>query len=458
MELVSLLDGATPEDPDVPVAGGADEAHISESGGLVAFEGHTSDQVYLRDLGEEATIVASRTPAGQPANGESHLIDIDDAGTAVLFASWASDLDASSLPGLFVYDVATGDVERVSVTTEGAAAAAGTTLDASISSGGRYVAFGSGSDDLVPGDTGGIDVFVRDRLAGTTEIVSVTPAGLPAGGTSDDPDISDDGRYVAFTSSADDILDPVSDRQAYRYDRVTDTTVRVSERPDGTQGDDIARNPHISSDGGVVAFEFLGTNLVGGSDADQLIVWEAPSAAPACEPTFSDVGADHPFFDDICWAVAEGIVGGYQDGTFRPASPVSRQALVVFLWRLQGEPAGPFPSSGLTDEPAGEPFRTAVRWAVADGVVGGYQDGTFRPTVAVSRQAFVVFLWRIEGQPGGPFPDSGLTDVPGNDPFHTAIEWGAAQAIINGYDDDTFRGTNPVSRQAAVAFLHRWQT
>ena len=455
VRLVSLLDGVDPEDPDVPVPGGTDAAFISEAGGLVAFEGGTPDQVYVRDIGGETTVLASRNPDGQPADGESHLIDFDDAGTAVLFYSWATDLDGSTLPGLFVYDVATQDVERVSVATDGGAAAAGSPLQAAVSTGGRYVAFGSGSNALVPGDGGGLDVFVRDRFEGTTEIVSVTPEGLPAGGTSDDPDISDDGRYVAFASSADDLLDPVSDRQVYRYDRATETTVRVSERPDGAQGNDISRNPLISGDGDVVAFEFLGTNLVGDGDSDELIVWEAPSDAPTCTPTFSDVTADHLFFDDICWGIDQGIVSGYADGTFRPTTPVSRQSLVMFLWRIDGQPAGPYPPTGLSDEPATEPFRTAVRWAVAEGVVSGFADGTFRPAVAVSRQAFVILLWRLEGQPPGPFPPTGLSDLPAGD-FGTAVEWGASAGVVGGFADGTFRGTTPVSRQAAVAFLRRW--
>jgi hypothetical protein len=358
---------------------------------------------------------------------------------------------------MFVYDVGTGDVERVSVSTGGDPGTEGATLEGAVSDGGRYVVFDSFSNNLVPGDTTGRHVFLRDRLMGTTEMVSVTPTGQPAGSQSYQADVSDDGRYVAFVSSADDIDGASGDPQIFRHDRVTDVTVRISETPTGDDGNDFSRNPMLDADGSTVAFETAATNLLPGDEglATQLVVWEEPPAA--CSVTFTDVPPGHPFYDDVCWAAEGGIVAGYDDGTFKPARIVSRQALAVFLWRLEGEPAGPYPATGFSDEPSLEPFRTAVRWGKATGVIGGYADNTFRPGADVSRQAFIVFLWRIEGEPGGPFPDSGLSDVPPGDPFHTAIEWGAAGQIINGYDDGTFRGTSPVSRQAAVAFLHRWQ-
>src|SRR5262249_10482274 len=80
-------------------------------------------------------------------------------------------------------------------------------LGASLSSDGRYVAFASDANDLVPGDTNGfIDVFVRDRQLGTTVRVSVGPGGVEANGLSLYPSLSSDGRYVAFWSLASNLV------------------------------------------------------------------------------------------------------------------------------------------------------------------------------------------------------------------------------------------------------------
>lgn len=450
--VVSLVDGLVEEDPDVPVPGGTGEAAISESGGLVAFSG-ADDQIYLRDVGDEETTLVSATPGGDPGNGDSHLVDIDDAGTAVLFHSSSTDLVTGGVEGMYVYDVGTGDVDQVSVSTGGDGGDAG--LYGGISEGGRYVVFSSFAN-LVPGDTGGRHVFLRDRMMGTTEMISVTPDGDPAGGQSYEPAVSDDGRYVAFRSTAQDLGPGAApSSQIYRHDRVSGETIRISENEAGTPANDFNREPLINADGSVVAFESSGDNLLPGDEQDvtQVLVWEEGGSAPVCD--FPDVPPNHTFRTEICWAVDQGLTTGYPDGTFRPTVAISRQALVVFLWRLEGEPAGPFPHPTLSDVPMGEPFHTAIAWGVDEGIVGGYPDGTFRPTAPVSRQAMVVFLWRLSGEPAGPFPATGFSDMP-TGTFGTAISWAVDEGITNGYDDGTFRPTAPVSRQAGVAFIYRW--
>jgi subtilisin family serine protease len=116
---------------------------------------------------------------------------------------------------------------------------------------------------------------------------------------------------------------------------------------------------------------------------------------PYPNPGFPDVPTNHPFYKEIAWAADEDITGGYSDGTFRPGDPVSRQALAVFLWRLDGEPAGPFPDAGYSDVPAG-PFRTAIWWAAYKEITQGFPDGTFKPSNPISRQATAAFLYRFE--------------------------------------------------------------
>ena len=185
-----------------------------------------------------------------------------------------------------------------------------------------------------------------------------------------------------------------------------------------------------------------------------------PSATPTPPlATFTDVDVDRPLYWEIWSAVDQGITTGFDDGTFRPDDVVTRQAAVTFLWRAAGSPTG-FPDPGFADVAATNPFRPAIAWAVATGVTTGYADGSFRPTDPVSRQSWLAFQHRAAGAPTGPFPDPGFSDVPATHPFALPIAWAVDQAITTGYVDGTFRPTDPVTRQAAVAFLVRptWPT
>ncbi|MEZ4593713.1 MAG: hypothetical protein R3D55_21600, partial [Chloroflexota bacterium] len=139
----------------------------------------------------------------------------------------------------------------------------------SISSDGRYVAFDSFADNLVPGDTnmdyGGMtDVFVHDRSTSETTRVSVDSNGTPGNENSDYPGISADGRYVAFHSTANNYVpnDTTNSSDIFVHDRVTDETTIVSISSSGEYGNFQSMYPSVSADGRYVAFESLATNLV----------------------------------------------------------------------------------------------------------------------------------------------------------------------------------------------------
>jgi Tol biopolymer transport system component len=134
-----------------------------------------------------------------------------------------------------------------------------------LSADGRYVAFESSADDLVTNDTNNhADVFVYDRVSGTTERVSVNTDGVAGNGASDDPDISGDGRYVVFVSSASNLVDNDTNGVAdvFVHDRETRATTRVSVDSAGLQGNAESRRPSISADGRVVALSSSASNLV----------------------------------------------------------------------------------------------------------------------------------------------------------------------------------------------------
>jgi Tol biopolymer transport system component len=136
--------------------------------------------------------------------------------------------------------------------------------DPSISASGRYVAFSSTATNLVWGDKNAMpDVFVRDRLNGTTERVSVAGTGEP-NKASHQPDISPDGRFVAFTSDAENLAPPFgwTKTQTYLNDRTAKTMTRVSVNAAGDRGNDLSLHPVVSAHGRFVAFDSAASNLV----------------------------------------------------------------------------------------------------------------------------------------------------------------------------------------------------
>jgi hypothetical protein len=227
------------------------------------------------------------------------------------------------------------------------------------------------------------------------------------------------------------------------------TTFRY--RPDGS------RRPVITGMGGGVDDVALGGTRVvlsGGGDPLGLNPQKTSEVYVADCTSFRDVSPTHPFIADVEWMATEGLSEGYAGATFRPTTPVSRQAAVSFLHRLAGAPEVVAPNPPTFDDVgASHPFLEEVEWAAAEGITTGYLDGTFRPLAPVTRQAFAAFL--LGDQPFDPPASATFPDVPASHPFFDAIEWASSEGITTGYADGTFRPAAVVSRQAAAAQLHR---
>jgi Tol biopolymer transport system component len=143
----------------------------------------------------------------------------------------------------------------------------GVSFHPSISADGRYVAFASTASNLVPGDTNGTyDVFVRDLQTGSIARVSTDVNGGQSNGNSFDQSISADGRYVAFTSGASNLVpgDTNGSEDVFVRDLQTDAITRVSTDVNGGQGNGRSSNQSISADGRYVTFTSLASNLVPG--------------------------------------------------------------------------------------------------------------------------------------------------------------------------------------------------
>lgn len=187
---------------------------------------------------------------------------------------------------------------------------------------------------------------------------------------------------------------------------------------------------------------------------DIATVYSASAVPPG---PFTDISTTHTFHDQVAWMADEGLTTGYADGTFQPTEPVTRAALAAFLHRAAGAPAGPFPDPGFSDVPSSHPFRNEVAWLVEEGVASGYEDDTFRPQEPVTRQAVASMLHRAVDAPAGEQPSStSFTDVYGDHPFGIAIQWMYDTGLSTGYPDGTFGPERTTSRQAVAAFLHAW--
>ena len=160
--------------------------------------------------------------------------------------------------------------QRVSVTSEGAEGGRNS-LAPAVSDDGRIVAFYSKSPDLVPGDTNGeSDVFVHDRETGITERVSVSSTGEQGNGLSILPELSGDGRFVAFQSLATTFVDGDTNEgtDIFVHDRETGATELVSVGFDGNVGDFFSFQSSLSHDGRFIAFASFASNLVDGPNGD----------------------------------------------------------------------------------------------------------------------------------------------------------------------------------------------
>jgi Tol biopolymer transport system component len=141
----------------------------------------------------------------------------------------------------------------------------GASYNSSISYDGRYVAFDSSATNLVAADTNGVqDVFVRDTQTDTIIRVSMDSSGVEGDLDSFSPSISYDGRFVAFYSNSTNLVAADTNDRAdvFVYDTQTDTTIRVSVDSSGVEGESGSYNPSISADGRYVAFYSNATNLV----------------------------------------------------------------------------------------------------------------------------------------------------------------------------------------------------
>jgi Tol biopolymer transport system component len=270
-------------------ADGAWIAFQSSATNLVAGQSGTSlhPSLFLTARATGSTVLVSHAdgaPTTVVASGPQGFPSLSDDGRWVVFDSPAANLTAGDTNGaedVFLYDRTTGTNALVSHAAGSASSANADSLSPTVSGDGSVLVYASDASNLDNGvsDTNGArDVFLHDRASSANTLISTRAAGLPsatAGGDSSTtdfprPTVTPDGRWVAFTSSAPNLVpgqvDTNNANDVFLRDRQTGTTVLVSRSSAAaaTAGNRFSAGPSISSDGRYVAFVSLATDLVAG--------------------------------------------------------------------------------------------------------------------------------------------------------------------------------------------------
>jgi Tol biopolymer transport system component len=257
---------------EAPLTGALGAApSISGNGRYVAFTSNAENfgvssqgwaQVYRRDLQTGSVQLVSRNAAGTAARPQCFEPVISSSGRYVVFCSFAQNLvpvPGGTLTAVFLRDMTTNSVELIAPQDDAQTGSRSAVDSLGVSGDGRYVAFCSYNRSLVPGDTNGlVDVFVKDRVSGTIERVSVGTSGQQGNGVSGYYSISmsDDGRYVSFTSDANNLVPGDTNQQTdiFVRDRQLQTTVRASVSSSGAELDSTSYGGAQSGDGRYVVF------------------------------------------------------------------------------------------------------------------------------------------------------------------------------------------------------------
>ncbi len=368
---------------------------ISADGRYVAFTSSASNwvsdpdqvnDVFVHDRVTGLTQIVSGSGDGS-ANGRDPAISAD--GRYVAFSTHyryftGDDVSGASID-VYVWDRMTGTVvDWASPYTPGPGSGSPASLYPSISADGQYVAFESSTANLVAGDTNGTgDVFVRDRQAGTTELVSVDSAGGPADSVSQWAVVSADGRFVAFESRANDLVVPdnVFTFELYVGDRVAGKTERVSLTSSGTQVSGDVGRASVSADGRLVAFSAYAQLAPSDNDTAQDVYVRDRAAGTIHQASLGSDGSNELFGSEPPALAADGsmvafdtagvLVAGDTNGDFDvyvhelplPPAPTNEPPVVDAGPDASVPEGGTFSSSGSFTDPDSSSW--SARWTTA---------------------------------------------------------------------------------------------
>ncbi len=323
-------------------------AFVSNATNLVAGDTNATFDVFVKDL-QSGSITRVSTDSSGAQGGVYSLSPVfSPDGRYVAFQSAAANLvagDTNSNEDLFLKDLQSGAITRINTDSSGAQAVGGSSSHPVFSADGRYVAFSSNANNLVSGDTNGVgDIFLRDLQTGAVTRISTDVAGVQAsGGGSSVPIFSPDGRYVAFASSATNLVpsDTNGVQDVFLKDLQTGNINRINTDASGMQASGGGSyTPKFSPDSRHVVFGSNANNLVPGDTNGLLdafvkdiktgaIVRLSTNAASAqatgggsMVPQFSPDG-EYVIFESAANNLVAGDTNGVQDVILRAFSTVT---------------------------------------------------------------------------------------------------------------------------------------
>ncbi|MHA7276505.1 S-layer homology domain-containing protein [Arthrobacter sp. Hz1] len=178
---------------------------------------------------------------------------------------------------------------------------------------------------------------------------------------------------------------------------------------------------------------------------------------------FNDIAASG-FRGEIEWLYSNGLTTGWKDGTYRPAATMNRDAMAAFIYRHAGSPAFNAPArSPFRDVSTNNMYYKEIAWMSAMGLSTGWGDGTYRPLQPISRDAMAAFMFRytadacnLGGAAGFAAPSTApFRDVPRGTEFYREIAWMKQSGVSTGWNDNTFRPLDNITREAMAAFVYR---
>ncbi len=252
-------------------ADGTQVAFVSHADNLVAGDTNGVDDIFVKNLNTGVLTRVSTNSNGEQGNGADSLYPVFSAdGTQIAFFSGANNLvegDTNGVADIFVKNLSTGAVIRVSTDSNGVQGNSFSYYHPVFSADGTQVAFASYASNLVAGDTNGsYDIFVKNLSTGVVTRVSTDASGNQGNKHSLDPVFSADGTQIAFYSDATNLVagDTNANRDIFVKNLSTGAVTRVSTDGDGVQGNSSSQSPVFSADGTRIVFESYASNLVAG--------------------------------------------------------------------------------------------------------------------------------------------------------------------------------------------------
>jgi flagellin-like hook-associated protein FlgL len=316
--------------------------------------GSSGSQVYRKDLLTGEVKLVSASSSGAPGSGYYAAVSGD--GRYVSFSSNSAALvsgDGNSSADVFVKDLLTGDIVRATTTSSGVEADTGGGAGA-ISADGRYIVFNSSATNL-PGANGSIQIYRKDLQTGELLLISSNGSGQGGNGASTAPVLSANGRYVVFESAASDLVsgDSGSTSDIFMKDLVTGLIQRVSTGSSGSEANGGSSRATVSDDGRYVVFSSAATNLVSGDNNGRADIFikdvstgeirrlsvsqsgrEATNSAGGLGCGYASISGDgrYVFFASDLRDLLDGSTTAATRQVYATANPIGESSLTRFQW------------------------------------------------------------------------------------------------------------------------------